>query len=436
MKLDMAWLSTADNSFEVDMRKLQSRGLEFDPKVDAQVQDIIARVRQHGDDEVLALTRKHDNHPAVAISELELDREQLKAATSEVGSEVREALEIAARRIRDFHVRQVEQSWNFEDDDGSLYGHRLNPISRVGVYAPGGQAAYPSSVLMSAVPAKVAGVSEVVVTAPAPNGEIKKSVLAAAYIAGIERMFTVGGAQAIAALAFGTRTIPRVDKIVGPGNAWVSAAKRQVFGHVGIDLVAGPSEVVVVCDDTANAQWAAMDLFAQAEHAEDTQSVLVSTSRQKMNEVHQRMQELLPGLERRDIIARAIAGQGAMVKVRDRDEMIDVIDRLAPEHLELMIENPMEVAERVRNAGAIFVGPYSAEVLGDYCAGPNHVLPTSGSARFSSPLGVYDFMKRTSIIACTAQGSRHLASTASVLAREEQLTAHARSAEYRLTNNE
>ena len=367
---------------------------------------------------------------------MELDREQLKAAASEIGSEVREALDTAARRIRDFHVRQVEQSWNFEDDDGSLYGHRLNPISRVGVYAPGGQAAYPSSVLMSAVPAKVAGVSEVVVTAPAPNGEIKKSVLAAAYIAGIERMFTVGGAQAIAALAFGTRTIPRVDKIVGPGNAWVSAAKRQVFGHVGIDLVAGPSEVVVVCDDTANARWVAMDLFAQAEHAEDTQSVLVSTSRQKMNEVHQRMQELLPGLERRDIIAKAIAGQGAMVKVRDRDEMIDVVDRLAPEHLELMIENPMEIAEQVRNAGAIFVGPYSAEVLGDYCAGPNHVLPTSGSARFSSPLGVYDFMKRTSIIACTAQGSRHLASTASVLAREEQLTAHARSAEYRLTNNE
>ena len=436
MKLDMVWLSTADSSFEGDMRKLQSRGLEFDPKVDAEVQDIIARVRHRGDDEVLALTRKHDNHPAAGMSELELDREQLKAATLEIGPEVREALETAARRIRDFHVRQVEQSWNFEDDDGSLYGHRLNPINRVGVYAPGGQAAYPSSVLMSAVPAKVAGVSEVVVTAPAPNGKIKKSVLAAAYIAGIERMFTVGGAQAIAALAFGTQTIPKVDKIVGPGNAWVSAAKRQVFGHVGIDLVAGPSEVVVVCDDTANAQWVAMDLFAQAEHAEDTQSVLISTSRQKMNEVHQRMLELLPGLERRDIIAKAIEGQGAMIEVRDRDEMIDVVDRLAPEHLELMIENPMEIAERVRNAGAIFVGSYSAEVLGDYCAGPNHVLPTSGSARFSSPLGVYDFMKRTSLIACTAQGARNLASTASVLAREEQLTAHACSAEYRLTNNE
>ena len=431
MELEIRQLSTSESSFEDELNDILSRGSEFDPDVDRTVRRIIENVRSRGDEALLECTREYDRNHAKSASDLEIHSQELQNAANRIQPEVLEAIQFAANRVRRFHERQMETSWTYEEDDGSRYGQQLTPIEKVGVYVPGGRAAYPSSVLMTAVPAKVAGVSQIVMTVPATEGEIRDSVLAAAHVAGVDRVFAIGGAQAIAALAFGTKTVPRVDKIVGPGNAWVSAAKRQVFGHVGIDLIAGPSEVVVVCDDSADANWVAMDLFAQAEHDQDAQSILICTSYGKIEEVRKAMQEELPGMERKDIIARALAKQGALIHVRSQEELIQLVNRLAPEHLELMVENPSALVGKIRNAGAIFVGCHSAEVLGDYCAGPNHVLPTSGAARFSSPLGVYDYLKRTSLISCSPEGSRRLARTASILAREEQLTAHARSAEYR-----
>ena len=431
MELEIRQLSTSESSFEDELNDILSRGSEFDPGVDHTVRRIIDSVRSRGDEALLECTWEYDRNYAKSVSELEIHSQELKNAANRIQPEVLEAIQFAANRVRKFHERQMETSWTYEEDDGSQYGQQLTPIEKVGVYVPGGRAAYPSSVLMTAVPAKIAGVSQIVMTVPAPEGEIRDSVLAAAHVAGVDRVFAIGGAQAIAALAFGTETVPRVDKIVGPGNAWVSAAKRQVFGHVGIDLIAGPSEVVVVCDDSADANWAAMDLFAQAEHDQDAQSILICTSREKIEEVRKAMQKELPGMERKDVIACALAKQGALIHVRSQEELIQLVNRLAPEHLELMVENPSALVGKIRNAGAIFVGRHSAEVLGDYCAGPNHVLPTSGAARFSSPLGVYDYLKRTSLISCSPEGSSRLARTASILAREEQLTAHARSAEYR-----
>ncbi len=436
MILEIRQLSTSDSQFDEDFSELLERGVEFTYETDQTVADIISRVRHEGDDAVLELTRRLDNCDADSMTDLEVDADELESAAVRIDSELRDAMIKAADRIRRFHKRQVEQSWIYEEDSGSRLGQKLTAIETVGIYVPGGQAAYPSSVLMTALPARVAGVNEIIMTVPAPSGVIKDSVLAAAHIAGVDRVFTIGGAQAVAALAFGTRTVPKVDKIVGPGNTWVSSAKRQVFGYVGIDIVAGPSEVVVVCDENTNAEWAAMDMFAQAEHDEDAQSILLSLSRDKLDEVRDCMQTMLPKMERSHIIANSLANNGALVHVRDREELVAVIDRVAPEHLGLMLENAEEIAQMVRNAGAIFIGPDSPEVLGDYCAGPNHVLPTSGSARFSSPLGVYDFMKRSSIIHCSREGSRELAKTASILAHEEQLTAHARSAEYRNLDNE
>ena len=430
MKLNIRQFSTLDENFERELQKTLSRGAEFDPEID-QTREIIDQVTSEGDAAVVKLTAKFDQFDVDSAADLEIPADELAAAAERLEPSVLDAIRVAHRRIRDFHERQKEQSWIYADEYGTRLGQQINPIPRVGIYVPGGMAAYPSSVLMTAGPAKVAGVGQVIMTVPAPKGEIKDSVLTAAHVAGVDRVLKIGGAQAVAALAFGTQTIPRVDKIVGPGNAWVSAAKRQVFGYVGIDLVAGPSEVVVVCDQTSNAQWAAMDLFAQSEHDYAAQSILLSTSLDKLNEIRQAIETMLPNMERKEVIAHALAHQGALIYSPNRDDLAALIDRLAPEHLELMLKNPMRLAKRVRNAGAIFVGSHSAEVLGDYCAGPNHVLPTSGSARFGSPLGVYDFIKRTSIIACSVEGSKKLAKTASVLAHEEGLTAHRRSAEFR-----
>ncbi len=423
--------STADETFEAELHQTLSRGTEFDPEVDRVVRKIISQVRREGDAAIVELTRKFDHLQIDHAEDLEISSAELEAASKRLSCSVLDAIRTAHRRIAEFHEHQKEESWIYSEEDGSRYGQQINPIKRVGIYVPGGMAAYPSSVLMTAVPATVAGVDQIIMTVPAPKGKIKDAVLAAVHVAGVDRVFKVGGAQAVAALAFGTRTIPKVDKIVGPGNAWVSAAKRQVFGHVGIDLIAGPSEVVVVCDQTSNADWAAMDLFAQAEHDYDAQSILVSTCLNKLEEVKLAIENMLPNMARKEIIAHALTHQGALIYVPNRQDLVALIDRLAPEHLELMVESPMQLAKQIRNAGAIFVGSHSAEVLGDYCAGPNHVLPTSGSARFASPLGVYDFIKRTSIVACSVEGSKKLATTASVLAREEGLTAHSQSAEFR-----
>ena len=435
MNLKIRQLSTTDRQFDEEFSQILQRGVEFTHETDQTVADIISRVRNEGDYALLELTKRFDSSDVDSMTDLEIDADELESAAVRIEPELREAIIVAADRIRRFHARQIEQSWVYEEEVGSRLGQKLTAIQTVGIYVPGGKAAYPSSVLMTALPARVAGVNEIIMTVPAPGGEIKDSVLAAAHIAGVDRVFTIGGAQAVAALAFGTQTVPKVDKIVGPGNTWVSSAKRQVFGYVGIDIVAGPSEVVVACDESTNAEWAAMDMFAQAEHDDDAQSILLSLSQDKLDEVRDCMQNMLPKMERNLTIANSLAKNGALVHVRNCEELVAVIDRVAPEHLGLMLENAEEIAQMVRNAGAIFIGSDSAEVLGDYCAGPNHVLPTSGSARFSSPLGVYDFIKRTSIIHCSREGSRELAKTASILAREEQLTAHARSAEYRYLDN-
>ena len=433
MKLDIRELSTTDADFAQQLQALLERGSEFDPQLDQAVADIIRRVRQQGDQALLELTQKYDRSSAQSVADLEVTDAELELAAARTPAAVVDALESAYQRIAKFHDVQINEveSWYYDDENGSKYGQYVSPIDRVGVYVPGGQAAYPSSVLMTVAPAVIAGVREVVMAVPAPDGQVRDSVLAAAYITGVDRVFKIGGAQAITALAYGTETVPSVDKIVGPGNAWVSAAKRQVFGQVGIDLIAGPSEVVVACDDSTNAQWAAMDMFAQAEHDEAAQSVLVSVGQAKLDEVRAAMSNMLEHLERKAIISRALAQQGALICVRDRSELAEVINQIAPEHLGLMVSDPNEVMKDIYHAGSVFVGPYSTEVFGDYCAGPNHVLPTSGAARFSSPLGVHDYLKRTSFIECTPATARELAQIAGELAREEQLTAHARAADLR-----
>ena len=425
-------LSTTDVDFKDRLDQLLSRGSEFDPEIESRVREIVQRVRNEGDQALLEYAHTLDGSTAEIGSDLEISRRAMQQATDRIESDVNDAIVHAAARISSFHQRQLESSWEFTDDFGTVLGQRVTPIRRVGIYVPGGQASYPSSVLMTAIPARVAGVEEIIITTPAKDGAVNDIVLAAALEAGVDRVFAVGGAQAVAAMAFGTATIPKVDKIVGPGNVWVSSAKRQVFGHVGIDLIAGPSEVVVVCDDTTDAEWAAMDMFAQAEHDEDAQSILISASAVKIAEVKAAMQRLLPAMERRNIISAALERQGALICVESWAQLAKVVNRIAPEHLELLVNEPLELSQQMQNAGAIFLGSYSAEVLGDYCAGPSHVLPTSGAARFSSPLGVYDFQKRTSIIQCSENGAQPLAETARVLAREERLTAHMRSAEYRL----
>jgi histidinol dehydrogenase len=418
--------------FELIWQEHSSQKMECDQGVRDAVIDIINNVIADQDSALVALTNRFDRRSVKTISELQITPAQLQQSLENISVEQRNALEQAAVRIRTFHEKQRSDSWQYTEVDGTVLGQRVTPLDRVGIYVPGGKASYPSSVLMNAIPAKVAGVEEVVMMVPAPDGELNDMVLAAAVIAGVNSVFTVGGAQAVAALAYGTESVPKVDKIVGPGNIYVATAKREVFGQVGIDMIAGPSEILIVCDGKTDPDWIAMDLFSQAEHDENAQSILISTDAAFLDAVQSSCERLLPGLERKDIIRASMEGRSMFIKVDGLQEAAEICNFIAPEHLELSMDNPESFAEKVRHAGAIFMGRYTPEALGDYCAGPNHVLPTSGTARFSSPLGVYDFQKRTSIIHASKQGAVTLGKVASVLARGEQLTAHARSAEYRI----
>jgi len=425
-------LDTTAATFDAALAALTDFAAADDDAVEATVGRILADVRTRGDAAVLEHTARFDRVAASEVSALALSRDELAAALARIGATERSALESAAERIRRYHEHQRAQSWQYTEADGTVLGQRITPLDRVGLYVPGGKAAYPSSLLMNAVPAKVAGVQDVVMVVPTPDGVKNDLVLAAAAIAGVDRGWTIGGAQAVGALAYGTATIPRVDKIVGPGNAYVAAAKRRVFGTVGIDMIAGPSEILVIGDGTTPADWVAMDLFSQAEHDEVAQSILVSPDAAYLDAVEAAIGRLLPGQPRREIIAASLAGRGALVQVRDLAEACEIANRIAPEHLELSVAEPERWMAHIRHAGAIFLGRYSSEALGDYCAGPNHVLPTSGTARFSSPLGVYDFQKRSSIIGVSHAGAQTLGRTAVTLARGEGLPAHARSAELRI----
>ncbi len=403
-----------------------------DQSVNDTVNGIIAEIRARGDEALVEFTTRFDGWQAGSAADLEIPLSRLEQAWNTIPANQREALEAAAARIRAYAEKQKMSGWEYEEADGTLLGQQVTPLDRVGLYVPGGKAAYPSSVLMNAIPAKVAGVRQLVMVVPAPGGELNELVLAAAHVSGVDKVFAVGGAQAVAALAWGTETVPAVDKIVGPGNIYVATAKRAVFGQVGIDMVAGPSEILVICDGRTNPAWIAMDLFSQAEHDEDAQAILLCPDAAFIDKVEAAIDELLPTMERREIIATALRERGALIKVKDLDEAAMIANHIAPEHLELSVENARDYARKIRHAGAIFMGRYTSEPLGDYCAGPNHVLPTSRTARFSSPLGVYDFQKRTSLIMASEAGADTLGRVASTLARGEGLTAHARSAEYRL----
>lgn len=430
----MRLLNSQQASFAQELTELLAFETVNDPALLATVDDIIAQVRQGGDEVVLKLTQQFDNHPAKTFAELEISQEKLKQAFDGLNPTIKQALELAAQRVTSFHERQRQESWTYQDALGNTLGQQVTPLDKVGIYVPGGLASYPSSVLMNALPAKVAGVGQIIMVVPAPHGELNPLVLAAAYLAGVDKVFTIGGAQAVAALAYGTNTIPQVDKITGPGNKYVAAAKRAVFGQVGIDMIAGPSEVLVYAEGVANdkADWLAMDLLSQAEHDTVAQAIFVTPSEPLLKKVAQEIEKALVDLPKADIAKAAIANRGALILVKDRAEGIEVINRIAPEHLELSVDDPEAMLKDVRHAGAIFMGRYTPEAIGDYCAGPNHVLPTSGTARFSSPLGVYDFQKKSSIIYCSEQGSQTLAKTADILAVEENLDAHARSARYRV----
>jgi histidinol dehydrogenase len=423
----MRRLSCADAGFDAALDALLRFDAAEDQKVTDAVRGIIADVRSRRDVAVLAYAQRFDGAKAKALADLAIMADEARAALAELPTEQRQALQSAHERIRTFHERQLQSSWEYREADGTRLGQRVTPLERVGLYVPGGKAAYPSSVLMNAVPAKVAGVSEIVMVSPNPS----PMVLAAAALAGVDRIFALGGAQAVAALAYGTESVPRVDKIVGPGNVYVAEAKRQVFGQVGIDMIAGPSEILVISDGSAPADWIAMDLFSQAEHDEAAQALLLSPDRAHLDAVEAAIARLLPELPRREVIAASLKGRGALIQTRDVDQACAIANRIAPEHLELCVQNPEAALPKLRNAGAIFLGQYSCEALGDYCAGPNHVLPTSGSARFSSPLGVYDFQKRTSLIEVSRAAADTLGRIAATLAEGEGLGAHARSARMR-----
>ncbi|MDC4530326.1 histidinol dehydrogenase [Acinetobacter baumannii] len=427
----MRRLSTQDQNFKQVFAELLAFETVNDPNLVQTVDQIIADVRQYGDDHVLKLTQQFDRHPAHQFSDLELSQQQLKAAFDGLNQEIREALQLAADRIRTFHEAQKQDSWTYVDDLGNTLGQKVTPLDRVGIYVPGGLASYPSSVLMNAVPAHVAGVSEIIMVVPAPNGELNPLVLAAAYLAGVSRVFTIGGAQAVAALAYGTQTVPRVDKITGPGNRFVAAAKRAVFGQVGIDMIAGPSEILVYAEGVNNAEWLAMDVLSQAEHDTVAQAIFITPDEALLEAVESAIEKHLNELPKAEIARTSIENRGALVLVKDRAEAVDLINQVAPEHLELCLDDAEAMSQDIRHAGAIFMGRHTPEAIGDYCAGPNHVLPTSGTARFSSPLGVYDFQKRSSLIMCSKDGVKTLAKTADVLAVQENLDAHARSARYR-----
>ncbi len=424
-------LTSSDADFDSQLGSLLAFESAQDASVDHAVAAILSAVKARGDTAVVEYTNRFDRLNVASLAELEVSQAELQRSLDGLPHEQRTALEAAAARVRSYHERQRLESWQYEDADGSLLGQKVTALDRVGLYVPGGKASYPSSVLMNAIPAKVAGVGELVMVVPTPDGERNPLVLAAAALAGVDRVFCIGGAQAVGALAYGTQTIPKADKIVGPGNAYVAAAKRRVFGVVGIDMVAGPSEILIIADGTTDPDWVAMDLFAQAEHDELAQSILISPDRAYIERVAEAIEKLLPTLPRSAVIRAALEHRGALIKVRDLDEACVLANRIAPEHLELSMAYAENWVARIRHAGAIFIGPYTSESLGDYCAGPNHVLPTSGSARFSSPLGVYDFQKRTSVIRVSQAAARKLGPIASTLAQGEGLQAHARSADYR-----
>lgn len=428
----IARLATRDADFEARLSSLLAWDGVSDAAVQARVEEILAAVRTRGDAALVEASNRFDRLAVSSMAELTLTAPRLRQAYDGLPAEQREALAAAAERIRLYHERQKPESWHYTEADGTVLGQQVTALDRAGIYVPGGKAAYPSSVLMNAIPAHVAGVREIIMVVPTPDGVLNELVLAAAHLAGVDRVFTVGGAQAVAALAYGTETVPRVDKIVGPGNIYVATAKRAVFGQVGIDMIAGPSEILVVSDGGTDPEWLAMDLFSQAEHDEDAQAILVSWDAEHLDAVEAAIDRLLPTLERHEIVRESLARRGALIECAGREEAVALINRIAPEHLELSVANPEGWLPEVRHAGAIFMGRYTAEALGDYCAGPNHVLPTSGTARFSSPLGVYDFQKRSSIIHCSPDGASELGKVAAVLARGESLTAHARSAEYRI----
>ena len=432
MTTSIAKLNASDADFLAELDNLIAWEGVSNRDVEQTVTEILRQVRTQGDAALIEYSNRFDRRDGKSIDEFCLGAAQLQAALDSIDAQTRAALETAASRIRDYHSHQLQESWQYKEADGTVLGQQVTPLERVGIYVPGGKASYPSSVLMNCIPARVAGVEEVIMMVPAPDNELSPIVLAAAAIAGVDRVVTVGGAQAIAALAYGTESVPRVDKIVGPGNIYVATAKRMVFGSVGLDMVAGPSEILVVCDGKTDPDWIAMDLFSQAEHDEDAQSILIAWSADYIDAVQQSIDRLLPQMERREIIAQSLANRGALIKVADEEQAIAICNRIAPEHLELSVEDPEAWLPKIRHAGAIFMGRHTAEALGDYCAGPNHVLPTSATSRFSSPLGVYDFQKRSSLIYCSEQGASALGKVASVLGRGESLTAHARSAEYRI----
>ena len=425
-------LNSSDTDFEKRLQKQLAWDESDNLETHQQVLTIIAKVRKEGDKAVLDYTNKFDKTSFKKSSEIDLPLESLKNAWDNLSAEKADALQTAANRIRTYAEEQKMQSWQYTEEDGTVLGQKITALDKVGLYVPGGKAAYPSSVLMNAIPAKVAGVKEIIMVVPTPQGETNQLVLAAAYLAGVNKVFTIGGAQAVAALAYGTKTIPAVDKIVGPGNIYVATAKKMVFGQVGIDMIAGPSEILIICDGKTNPDWIAMDLFSQAEHDENAQAILISDNVDYLDQVKQSIDKLLPTMERKDIIEASLSSRGIFIKVDSLNQAAEVANIIAPEHLELSVEDPEMLNQHIRHAGAIFMGRFTAEALGDYCAGPNHVLPTSSTARYSSPLGVYDFQKRSSIINCSESGANTLGKTASILARGEQLTAHARSAEYRI----
>lgn len=430
-------LNVSDSDFDQDLEKLLRLPESSETEIRAQVEDILDQVKQDGDSAVLELTSRFDHLNADSIASLEIQQSEMKAALDRVDSLVVDALKESISRVRAYHEKQLEASggnseWSFEDEFGNQLGQRIVPMQSVGVYAPGGKACYPSTIVMTVIPARVAGVEKIVLTTPTPNNEVSDVLLATAYLCGVDRMFRVGGAQAIGALAYGTETIPRVNKIVGPGNIYVATAKERVFGTVGIDMIAGPSEVVIVADEQADADWLVMDMFAQAEHDEMAQSILISTSSELLDQVAKKLPETLATMGRKDIIGQALTDRGALIQVETLEQASDIVNRIAPEHLELVLADPKTFSEEVRYAGAIFLGGSTAEVVGDYTAGPSHVLPTNGTARFASPLGVYDFQVRSSMIHCSPRGSVHLSRAAAILASEEGLEAHARSAQFRV----
>ncbi len=425
-------LNISDSDFWQQLERMLAWEEVSDANVNSTVEEIINAVRQRGDAAVVEYTNRFDSMSVSSMQELEIPRQHLQASLDKIPIEQKQALEHAAKRVRDYHQHQKQDNWSYTEADGTILGQQITALDRVGLYVPGGKAAYPSSVIMNAIPAKVAGVPELIMVVPTPKGEVNDLVLAAAAIAGVDRVFAIGGAQAVAALAFGTETVPKVDKVVGPGNIYVATAKRMVFGHVGIDMIAGPSEILVLCDGKTDPDWIAMDLFSQAEHDEDAQSILVCPDADYVSQVNNSIDNLLGNMEREAILNKSLSRRGVLIDVNTMEQAIDVANYIAPEHLELSVEDPQAIVGKIRHAGAIFMGRYTAEAIGDYCAGPNHVLPTSRTARFSSPLGVYDFQKRSSLIMCSAEGAAQLGETASVLARGEGLTAHARSAEYRM----